>query len=530
MLMSIGKRSAWCLAGLLLTLLATLLSGCSGDGSSPSTPPPPPTTVTDTSGDFAITVNSDSPTQLTVTWEDPTAAYTAQPSYRYSRVYRNGVAIVPSTSGFSLIDTGLQPDTFYCYRVEVIAYYQFLWTSYSVGWSSGTACIATRYGLRVVTTSPVAGEVSIPTDSAISVTFNGAIDPASVTPASFTMTDASGEVAGSITAEGNIIRFKPLTPLTWGTSYTVTVGTGVRDITGYALSTPYSWTFTERMSTACLSGIWGSSATDVFAVGGDGAVLHFNGGAWSLIRTADGQGLSAVWGSAPNNVYAVGGGRILHYNGGAWPEVWSAGGTPVSLSALWGSSGSDVFAVGADGIILHFDGTTWSAMSSGTTTTLTSVWGAAANDVFTVGSGGTILHYDGNAWTPMSSGVGTDLFTVWGFASTDVLAAGRNFTEPNVLYYDGSAWSADPIGQNNMAALWGFTGGSVYAASMDDVLVRVPNSGYPSGYAWVPVYSGAEGSDYLNSIWGTSASDLYAAGCGGTIMHYDGVSWSQALP
>jgi hypothetical protein len=30
----------------------------------------------------------------------------------------------------------------------------------------------------------------------------------------------------------------------------------------------------------------------------------------------------------------------------------------------------------------------------------------------------------------------------------------------------------------------------------------------------------------LNSIWGSSGSDVFAVGYGGTIMHYDGKSWS----
>ena len=71
---------------------------------------------------------------------------------------------------------------------------------------------------------------------------------------------------------------------------------------------------------------------------------------------------------------------------------------------MWGSSGSNVFAVGTGGTILHYDGSSWSAMSSGTTRSLYGVWGSSGNDVFAVGNGGTILHYDGSSWSAMSSG------------------------------------------------------------------------------------------------------------------------------
>jgi hypothetical protein len=51
--------------------------------------------------------------------------------------------------------------------------------------------------------------------------------------------------------------------------------------------------------------------------------------------------------------------------------------------------------VGVGGTILHYDGATWSPMSSGTTNSLQAVWCSSGSDVFAVGYGGTILHYSG---------------------------------------------------------------------------------------------------------------------------------------
>jgi hypothetical protein len=67
-----------------------------------------------------------------------------------------------------------------------------------------------------------------------------------------------------------------------------------------------------------------------------------------------------------------------------------------SLLGVWGSSGSDVFAVGGSGTILHYDGSSWSSMSSGTSNHLGGVWGSSGSDVFAVGEGGTVLHYSGD--------------------------------------------------------------------------------------------------------------------------------------
>ena len=116
-----------------------------------------------------------------------------------------------------------------------------------------------------------------------------------------------------------------------------------------------------------------------------------------------GNDLFGVWGSSSTDVFAVGLiGTIVHYDGSAWSAM--SGGTTNRLDGVWGSSSTDVFAVGDYGTILHYNGSAWSAMSSGTTSHLYGVWGSSATDVFAVGDDGTILHYDGSAWSAMSSG------------------------------------------------------------------------------------------------------------------------------
>jgi hypothetical protein len=64
------------------------------------------------------------------------------------------------------------------------------------------------------------------------------------------------------------------------------------------------------------------------------------------------------------------------------------------FSGVWGSSSSDVWAVGSFGTIAHYNGTSWSGVSSGITRdqNLTSVWGTTASNVWAVGVFGTILH------------------------------------------------------------------------------------------------------------------------------------------
>jgi hypothetical protein len=57
--------------------------------------------------------------------------------------------------------------------------------------------------------------------------------------------------------------------------------------------------------------------------------------------------------------------------------------------------------VGSGGLILHYDGTSWSEMTSGTSS-LSGVWGTSSSDIFAVGYDGTIVHYDGTGWSEMT--------------------------------------------------------------------------------------------------------------------------------
>ena len=155
-----------------------------------------------------------------------------------------------------------------------------------------------------------------------------------------------------------------------------------------------------------LKGVWGTSATDVFAVSdyvvgfGESQFLHYDGSAWSVVNGIQGEALQGLWGSSSENIFAAGiSGAVFHYDGNIWSAMTS--GTTENLYGVWGSSDADVFAVGDDGTILHYDGNdtkTWEPMISGTTESLEGVWGSSGANVFAVGDSGGIVCYDGNLW------------------------------------------------------------------------------------------------------------------------------------
>ncbi len=59
-------------------------------------------------------------------------------------------------------------------------------------------------------------------------------------------------------------------------------------------------------TTSSLSDVWGTSADDIFAVGADGFVVHFDGTGWTPMVSGTTSDLQNVWASAADDVFAVG--------------------------------------------------------------------------------------------------------------------------------------------------------------------------------------------------------------------------------
>jgi hypothetical protein len=167
-------------------------------------------------------------------------------------------------------------------------------------------------------------------------------------------------------------------------------------------------------------------------------LLHYDGSAWSVAGPFGVDTASGLWGSSASDIFGVGY-EIVHYNGSIWSDM-AGEPTGAYLNDISGTSASNVFTVGDAGLILRYDGSSWSEMASGTTATLAGVWVGAPSDVFVVGGGddqngqplpGFILHYDGSAWSPMPVAA-TALWGIWGSSGADVFAVGDSGT---ILHY-----------------------------------------------------------------------------------------------
>jgi hypothetical protein len=314
-----------------------------------------------------------------------------------------------------------------------------------------------------------------------------------------------------------------------------------------------------------LRAVWGSSASDVYAAGYDGVLMHFDGSAWSNIELGTMTEMRFAWGESSSNVL-VGGQGVYQFDGKSWgrmdtlgKNVWRASGLsscevyagtggkgvlgfdgarwhdlqpppPKAVGTVWASCSRDVYASGNDvanmesgpdgGFVLHYDGIQWSEVVAKAPAGIHSLWGLAWNDVYAAGGGNSygslILHFDGSKWSEMPTGfLPCFVETMWGRSSNDLYAAGA----PKLLHYDGTSWSQLPYEpKRNVWGSWGLDDGSVYFAAEDAVL-RLNNGNVSRLFEW-------RDGDY-EAIWGTSESDLFAVGHGGQIAHFDGSRWSE---
>lgn len=132
----------------------------------------------------------------------------------------------------------------------------------------------------------------------------------------------------------------------------------------------------------------------VFAVGAGGTIQRYIrvDDRFTAMASSTRALLYAAWGDRASNVYAVGsGGTLLHFDGSSWQSI--ATDTKQSLLDIWGSGPQDIYVVGSGGLVLHFDGKTWARVETGTRANLYGVHGRGPGDVFAVGEGGVVLHY-----------------------------------------------------------------------------------------------------------------------------------------
>ncbi len=277
-----------------------------------------------------------------------------------------------------------------------------------------------------------------------------------------------------------------------------------------------------------------------------------------------------IWGTADNDVYIVGQpGLIFHWNGTDWAQQPS--GTESALTSVWGDGSGSVYITGHNGVILRNTGSGWSAMDSGTDKHLFSV-GEYQDRIMACGRDGTLLQLAGGTWTKspeeiyirdaentvldtllisediesltaithygITGSAGTILMedpetdwqlrkitggTEWVTSSMSSSRIPGNFigTEEGRLYQleesqSGRLTWGERFSPSIGSRIYGLHSGeadTVWATTEDGRINRV-DPPYDS------VHELYEDGLILFDIWGTSGTNLYAAGIGGRVLHF----------
>lgn len=123
-----------------------------------------------------------------------------------------------------------------------------------------------------------------------------------------------------------------------------------------ASSVPEVYTASSGLA---LSACWGMSGNDMFAVGDNGTIIHFDGNSWSKMVSNTTKSMFSIWGTSDSNIWACGNDLynnkgantvLMHYDGTSWSE------DPLSLNQGYAANigFNNVWAVDTGGIQYAF--------------------------------------------------------------------------------------------------------------------------------------------------------------------------------
>ena len=314
-----------------------------------------------------------------------------------------------------------------------------------------------------------------------------------------------------------------------------------------------------------LTSVWGSSATDVWAVGAHGTVLHYDGVSWESADTRVPDGglvftLRSVWLERPDDVWIVdgtthvaGGGILRHAagwngpSGTSWSFFTPSDAFGFEPRIVRGHRNTTWVAHGGSRLLEVFDG--WSDVGPGAATSVspprmsavTALAVASADEVWTAGScydaafvpqPGCVFHGRLSAETPAAeptwtftehdSRTGKALHAAWADESGVWLVgeAGTLRRMRRSAIADGKLEIVSSPVLADLEGVFGFGPDDVWAVGEAATVLHW------DGTAWKKLatpFDDASDRPTLHAVWGSSPTDVWIAG-DGTMLHFNGVS------
>ena len=298
------------------------------------------------------------------------------------------------------------------------------------------------------------------------------------------------------------------------------------------------WSEMSVQTLLTLWDIWGDSASNLFAVGQEGTILHYNGnpqGQWTSTQTDTDAHLIDIKSMGPGRYIAVGDlGTVLTYDAsasGSDVPVWTImdSGIESSLSAVWCSGPDHCYAVGEDGNAFAYDGNSqrrWRQVPSRTVDPLTDIHASSTDNIVAVGPDGNVIVNHSRGWTPVAHpAAGEHVNDIWSIDGECLYAVAFHGV---LLSADANKiWSRVSVPTDRaLDAIAGQSCGRVFAAGRDGVVLL-----YEHG-TW-NILTDVSTGRRIRDVWVDDTGDAYFVTDGGSVLRYrqDGAeaawdSWS----
>ena len=331
--------------------------------------------------------------------------------------------------------------------------------------------------------------------------------------------------------------------------------------------TRYATGITTQVNGVCIS-----SATEAFASSTSGALYRFDGTTWTAVTTNPTGSRIDLQCVAPGQAYVMNqSGATMRWNGSTWTALPNTGLGNGRSYHIGAASPTEIYAYGDSAVVdrafYRFEGATWVSLgrtrftytssrpwaipggggafiassfgrieriSSATGVTpiayqpsMRDVFVNSSTSAFAVGFQAFLARWTGGQWIvdpppPNVVTLNRMMTGVWSDGPSNGWAVGNL---SNVFRFTGASWTAvsdslRPVAaRDNYNAVWG-SGTNVWAVGDNTILHCTAVSAISC------VNETAFGSGVLLSVWGASASNVFAVGDGGRILRYTGNAWN----
>lgn len=120
----------------------------------------------------------------------------------------------------------------------------------SLSWTFTRGWFVLGTAPRVTSATPANNDSNTAVTTAVTATFNVAMDPATITTGTFQLSKGTTSISGAVSLNnaGTVATFTPTSQLAPNSTYTATITTGAKSASGASLATTTSWSFTTGIT------------------------------------------------------------------------------------------------------------------------------------------------------------------------------------------------------------------------------------------------------------------------------------------